>query len=257
MNRSFDVRDTVALVTGANRGIGKAIVDSLVRHGAAKIYAAARDPSTIEPLETGETTIVPVKLDLNDAATIAAASLTASDTQLVINNGGVYSKTSVLDEDCLTRLEAEMNTNVFGLVRMAHAFGPILKDNGGGAFVQINSVVALKPLADQATYGASKAASQSLTVSLGASFAEQGTSVLSVLPGPFATDMVKDSGYADMAEPASLCADEIMAALLRGQMHLFPGFLAGKIGEFHADFREQIIERDIAEVMGKIMANGS
>ncbi len=173
----------------------------------------------------------------------------------MINNGAAFSHTSILGPNCIQSLEVELNASVLGLVRMAHAFGPILKDNGGGAFVQINSIVALKPIPVQATYTATKAASQSLTLLLQLAFAEQGTSVLSVLPGPFATGIVKGSGFADMAEPASLCADEILAALKRGDRHVFPGTIAGKIGQYYQDFRETIVEPDIEEVMGRLFGS--
>ena len=106
-----------------------------------------------------------------------------------------------------------MDVNVNGLIRMAQAFAPVLKNNGGGALIQLNSVASIKNFAPFTTYCASKAAAYSVTQSLKDLLGEQNTQVMSVHPGPIATDMADHAGMGDMAEPPSLVADAIVEAL--------------------------------------------
>ncbi len=112
---SFDVRGKVALVTGANRGIGKALVQGLLSAGASKVYAAVRTPSTAQPLvkELGNQ-VVPVELDLTQPQTIAAAAKTCSDVALFVNNAGVLKTATAMSPDAIDSLKFEFDTNVFG-----------------------------------------------------------------------------------------------------------------------------------------------
>ena len=146
---SFDVQNKIALVTGANRGIGKAIVEALLQHGAAKVYAGVRNLDSAAGLVTvhGEK-VVPILVDLAKPDTILAAAQTASDVQLVVSNAGVLRNATPLAADAIEALQYEIDINVFGLIRLAQAFAPVLKSNGGGAFVQLNSVASLRSFAD-------------------------------------------------------------------------------------------------------------
>jgi short-subunit dehydrogenase len=144
-------------------------------------------------------------------------------------------------------LENEFNVNVFGLLRMAQAFAPVLKKNGGGAFVQLNSVASIKCFADFATYSASKAAAYSLTQGLRDKLEEQGTFVLSVHPGPIDTDMAAEAGLKDMAQPVTVVSEGIISALAAGDFHLFPDDMAQSIWGQYEAFSRNVIEANLLE----------
>lgn len=243
-----DIKGRIALVTGANRGIGKEIVSSFLKNGAAKVYTAVRTLDSASPLlqEYGDR-VVPIQIDLGEPETIAAAAETAKDVQVVVNNAGVLRTSTPLDEDAIESLTFEMEMNVFGLIRMAQAFAPVLKENGGGVFVQLNSVVSMKCFSNFATYSASKAAAYSITQALRELLGQQGTAVLSVHPGPIATDMGDAAGLTEIAEPPLLVAEGIVAALKAGDFHLFPDSMAKQIGGAYHSFAENIIDADLSE----------
>ena len=130
---------------------------------------------------------------------------------------------------------------------MAQAFAPVLKTNGGGAFIQLNSVASIKNFVPFSTYSASKAAAYSITQALRDLLSEQGTSVISVHPGPIATDMGDDAGLTEIAEPPSLVADSIVTALNNGDFHVFPDTMAKQIEAVYQNFAENIVEANIME----------
>ena len=243
-----DVRGKTVLITGANRGIGRALVDGCMAHGAAKVYAAVRTLDSAAPLvEQYGQRLVPVRIDLEDPASITEAARAAPDVEIVINNAGVLEPGSVLDPGALETLGYEMRINVHGLIRMAQAFAPVLKANGGGALVQLNSVASLKSFPAFATYCASKAAAYSLTQALANELAAQDTRVISVHPGPIATDMGDSAGLTDIAESPALVVEGLMEALREGRSHVFPDSLAQQIWAAYKDFAERVVEAEPAE----------
>ena len=245
---AFDVASQVALVTGANRGIGKVITETLLNKGATKVYGAVRNPDSLANLvEKHGDKVVPLELDLSKNDTVVAAAKRASDTSLVINNAGVLKTASAFSEDAFESLQFEMDVNVYGLLRIARAFAPVLKANGGGAFVQLNSVVSMKCFPDLTTYCASKAAAYSLTQGLRESLEDQGTQVVSVHPGPINTDMGETAGFKDVAESPQLVADAILAALKDGSFHVFPDSMAKQIGSAYHSFAKNVVEAKLSE----------
>ncbi|MEM9236292.1 MAG: SDR family oxidoreductase [Verrucomicrobiota bacterium] len=237
------ITNQVALVTGANRGIGKSIVEALLEKGVRKVYATARNP---ESVDASDPRVTPLALDLSSTESVAAAAAEAKDVEIVVNNGGVLRVTSALDASAFDDIAFEFNVNTLGLLRVAQSFAPILKANGGGALVQLNSVVSVKAFGNYATYSASKAASYSLTQSLEQVLKEQGTQVVSVHPGPINTDMAADAGLPD-GEPPSVVADAIVDALQAGRFHVFPDTMARQIFEPYQAFAENIVEADLSE----------
>ena len=243
MNPKIDVQGKAALVTGANRGIGKAIAVEFIQQGAAKVYLAVRNTDSVKPLlqQYGDKVAV-IELDVADAASISRAAQIAEDVQIVVNNAGVLKNATALDPAAIEALDFQMQINVVGLMRMAQAFAPVLKQNGGGAFVQMNSIASLRAFPEFVTYAASKAAAYSITQALQSQLAEQGTAVVSVHPGPIKTDMAADAGFEDIADPPEVVAQAIVAALRAGEFHVFPDTMAKELWAAYQGFAEQIIE---------------
>jgi len=245
---NYKVENKTVLVTGANRGIGKAIVESFLARGAAKVYAAVRNPESASALvEKYGDKVVPLRLDLSQPKSIISAAEIANDVEIVVNNAGVLTNAQALDDEAMDNLTFEIDVNLYGLLRMAQAFAPILKANGGGAFVQLNSVVSMKTFSNVATYSASKAAAYALTQALREELAEQGTAVVSVHPGPIATELLDGTGFEEIAEPPERVADGIIEAIENKTFHLFPDMMAKQIGGAYQGFAENIIMAEMAE----------
>jgi len=183
----MQIRDSVAFVTGANRGLGAKLVEALLARGARKVYAAARDPASI-PAVWGA---VPVQLDVTNADDIASAARLAKDVTLLVNNAGVARPSFLLGPEALDTARAELETNVFGPLALARAFAPQLARNGGGAILNVLSVASWLSVSPIATYSMSKAAAWSMTNGLRTELAGQGTQVVALHVGYMDTDMAK------------------------------------------------------------------
>ncbi|MCA1222489.1 SDR family oxidoreductase [Streptomyces sp. 8L] len=178
------INGAVALVTGGQRGLGKAFTRELLERGAAKVYVTAR-----KPREEADPRIVPLALEVSDAESVAAAVKAAGDVTIVVNNAGVPGSGPIVQAGP-DEVRAVFEVNVFGALRVAQAFAPVLARNGGGALVDIHSV--LSWVAGHGAYGASKAAFWSLTNSLRLELGPAGTQVVGVHLGYTDTDMTKD-----------------------------------------------------------------
>lgn len=242
---SFDLTDKIALVTGANRGIGKAIVDAFITQGAQKVYLAVRNPdSTAELVKTYGDKVVPLYVDISKPESIKALANQAKDVQVVVNNAGVLEVADPLSDNVEEAFAKELNVNTFGLLRMAKAFIPILESNGGGAFIQLNSVASIKNFGPFTTYSASKAASYSITQGLKDILAPKNIQVLSVHPGPIATEMANKAGMGEVAESASSVSEGIIGALKAGAFHLFPDTVAKRFEAAYKSYAENVIEAE-------------
>jgi NAD(P)-dependent dehydrogenase (short-subunit alcohol dehydrogenase family) len=182
-----------ALVTGANRGLGQAFTQALLDRGAAKVYAAARDPGAVEVTDAR---VVPVRLDITNLSDVAAAAHDCTDASLVINNAGAMLQTPFLSAPDMSAARTEMETNYFGTLAMTRAFAPVLAAAGGGALVNVLSVVSWYAPPFNASYCASKSAEWALTNALRVELRGQGILVVGVHAGFIDTDMaatVQDS----------------------------------------------------------------
>jgi len=249
MTNSFDIKGKTALVTGANRGIGKAIVETFLDKGGVKtVYAAVRNLVSVKEItdKYGDR-VEAIQIDLEKPETIQQAAAKATDVDIVVNNAGVLKTSTPFDANALDTMSYEMDMNVSGLIRMAQAFAPILKANGGGALIQLNSVASMKSFPPFATYSASKAAAYSITQALRDLLKEQGTTVVSVHPGPIATDMADEAGIGEIAEPPSVVADSILAALEKGEFHAFPDSMAKQFEGAYQGFADNIVNVNLLE----------
>lgn len=183
------VKGSTALVTGANRGIGRALVEALLDRGAVKVYAAARRLDSLAGL-TDDARVVPVELDVTDMAQIAAAARLARDVTLLVNNAGSLAFADPLSGD-FAAIEADWRTNYLGTLAMARAFAPVIETTGGGAIVNLLTLVAFAPVPAMGGYSASKAAAASATQALRAQLSAKGIAVHGVFPGSVDTDMIR------------------------------------------------------------------
>jgi NAD(P)-dependent dehydrogenase (short-subunit alcohol dehydrogenase family) len=181
------IHDSVAFVTGANRGIGLAFAQELLAGGARKVYAAARQPERITLAGVER-----VRLDVTNPEHVAAAARQCSDVDLLINNAGIALWTGFLAPDSVEAARSEMETNYYGPLLLSRAFAPVLAKNGGGAIVNLLSVLSWVAVPSAGTYSASKAAAWSLTNWLRTALREQGTQVVGVHAGPIDTDMASN-----------------------------------------------------------------
>ena len=242
------IAGSVALVTGANRGIGRAITEALLEAGATKVYAAARKTADLEPLKRQYgSRLELLTLDVTNSDQVAAAAAKATDVTLLINNAGVVSAplgASIADAGHFEAGRQEMEVNYFGVLRLVQAFAPVLARNGGGAIANVSSVVGLSNFPIFASYSASKAASRSLTQAARAQLAAQGTAVFGIYPGPVDTDMAADLEL-DKASPASV-AQEILKGLESGTLEIYPDAFAAQFGQ-QFESSPAGVERYIAE----------
>jgi NAD(P)-dependent dehydrogenase (short-subunit alcohol dehydrogenase family) len=220
------IDNAVALVTGANRGIGLAFTRALLARSARKVYAGARDPSTVT-----QPGVEPIRLDVTKPNDVAAAAARARDVTLVINNAGIGVPGGFLAADSEESARRHFETNFFGMLRTSRAFAPVLAANGGGALLNVLSIVSWINGGQLATYAASKSAAWSLTNALRHELAPQGTQVLSLHMAFVDTDLVRS------LEGPKTSPDVIVARALDG--------LEAGLDEVLADERTRLVKQGL------------
>ena len=200
----MDITGSIALVTGANRGLGRHVAQQLLERGAAKVYATSRRPELVD---------VPgvevLRLDVTDPESVAAAAAAAGDVTLLVNNAGLSTRADLVTGD-LADIRLEMETHFFGTLGVIRAFAPVLARNGGGAIANVLSALSWFSTDGANAYSAAKAAEWSLTNGVRIELTEQGTSVTGVVLGAADTDMM--NGYTGpMSDPA-----DVVRAVLDG-----------------------------------------
>lgn len=206
------ITGATALITGANRGLGRALAQRLLERGAATVYATARDPEAIDLPG-----VRALRLDITDPAQIAAVAEQATDVDLLINNAGIQSWTDLLTGD-LEGLQRELDTNLFGTLRMARAFAPGLAAHGGGAIVNVASAMSWFAHTSGNGYHVSKAANWAASNGLRLELANQSTLVTSVHLGLVDTDMGR-AVPGEKAAPRDV-ADAVLDGVEGGQIEV-------------------------------------
>ncbi|MEV7200295.1 SDR family oxidoreductase [Streptomyces griseoluteus] len=216
----MELNNAVAVVTGANRGLGRHLAAQLVERGA-KVYAAARRPETVDVPGA-----VPLRLDVTDEASVREAARTASDTTLLINNAGISTGASLMEGET-AEIRREMETNYFGLLAATRSFVPVIEGNGGGAVLNVLSVLSWLHPAGLGSYAASKAASWALTDAVREELAPRGIAVSALHVGYMDTDMASA-----VAADQKVAAADVAARALHGIETGLPEILADETSRY-------------------------
>ena len=221
------VAGSVALVTGANRGLGLAFAKAFMEMGASKVYAAARDPGAITLKG-----VVPLKLDVTSDEDVVAAARAAGNVNLLVNNAGIARLGGFLADGAVEAAREQFEVNFVGPLRMARAFAPLLAKNGGGAIINVLSVASWMNNPAMATYGVSKSAAWALTNGLRIELAQQGTQVVGLHASFIDTDLVRN-----IDAPKSSPGEVVRATL---------GALEREEGQVLADEITRLVHRSLS-----------
>ncbi|HVN69317.1 MAG TPA: SDR family NAD(P)-dependent oxidoreductase [Candidatus Binatia bacterium] len=239
----MELNKTIALVTGANRGIGRTYAEHLARAGAPRVYAAARDLASLASLQERFPAVVPLYLDVTDRDSIARAAARAGDVNLLINNAGILRVGGIAGRSSLDEAHEEMEVNYFGLLEVTRAFAPLLTANVPSAIINVLSILGLMGTPGAATYSASKAAALSATRAIRAELAPKQVRVVAVMPGYVDTEMTSFL-QVDKISPDDVVA-ATFAALASGDEEVYPGGLATELARaFFTDHKA--LERQLA-----------
>ncbi len=242
----MEIEGITALVTGANGGIGRALIKALLDKGAAKIYAGARTTGAVAELAHIDGRVFSVRLDVTHPASVAAAAERCRDVDLLINNAGVNRGTWLTGPAGQESAREEMEVNFFGTLAMCRAFAPVLASRGGGVIVNICSILGLVNLPLNGTYCASKAAVHSMLQGLRGELAPRNIRVVGVYPGPVETRMTADLEISK-ATPNKVAA-AILAGVEKGDEDIFPDPMSQDVlGKLSKDPKE--VERAFAAMI--------
>ena len=205
---------STALVTGGNRGIGRAFVEELLKQGAAKVYCGARDPEDI-PAELLAAGAVGVRLDVTDEASVQAAAEACPDTTVVVNNAGLHGRDRLIFANDPTMARQEMEVNYFGVLNMTRAFAPVIAGNGGGAIVNVLSVAGALPTAFMGGYSPAKSAALFLSTIARAELEPMDITVTALIVGSVDTRMA-DHVEGQKEDPRDI-AIAGLSAMARGE----------------------------------------
>jgi NAD(P)-dependent dehydrogenase (short-subunit alcohol dehydrogenase family) len=221
----MSLKNKVVLVTGAGRGIGAATVKALLAAGVGKVYAAVRNTGSLP--DFSDARVVALQMDITNSESVKNAAATATDVDVLINNAGTMGFSDFINTP-VDAVEADMNTNYYGTLRVIRAFLPQFTGRGVGTIVNVVSIVGLGPIPPVGAYSASKAALHSLTQTLRATLGQSGIKVLGVYPGPTDTDLAKDLPI-QKATPEEAAAN-IIKGIEDGEIYIFPDPIAAQIG---------------------------
>ena len=227
------IKGKAALVSGANRGIGKAITEALLDNGASKVYAGARNVASLDGLKAkyGDR-LIPVELDVTKDDTIASTATTAADIDILVNNAGVLVPGNFTFGNILDSVKPNFDVNVLGVIKLTNAFFNSLKTKESAAIVTVSSVAGLANMPIASTYSASKAAVHSLIQGLRGELKDTNVLVAGVYPGPIDTDMAK--GFEMDKDSPENVATNVINGIEAGVEDIFPDVMSSQIGQFYA-----------------------
>jgi NAD(P)-dependent dehydrogenase (short-subunit alcohol dehydrogenase family) len=241
------IEDSVALVTGANRGIGEAFVRAFIAAGAARVYAACRDPAGAAHL-TAEAPgkVVAIRLDVTHPDEIAEAARACADVSILVNNAGAFLNRRLIGADDISAARDEMEVNYFGPLQMCRALAPILARNGGGAIVNVLSSGGLVAVPAMGGYSPSKFAGRAAAACIRAELAGQGTQVSALIVGSVDTRMA--AHVAGLKEPPAKIAQAGLNAIRRGVDEMDTDLMAIEVrAALHRD--PKALERSMARML--------
>lgn len=244
------IKDAIVLVTGANRGLGRAVVDASLLAGAQRVYAGARDPRSLDELvQRSEGRVVGLELDVTKAASLARAAELAPDVTLLVNNAGVLASFGLLTSET-NAIAQDFAINFYGVLAATKAFLPALArsaTHGDAALINVLSVVSLANLPALGGYSASKAAAASVTQGLRVDLRARGIGVHGVFAGAIDTDMTKGMDMTKTS-PADV-ARAILEGVERGEEDIFPDAMSRQISALWRENPKQV-ERQLAGSAG-------
>ncbi len=218
---AFTVKDKIALVTGANRGIGEGFVKVLLEQGASKIYAAARDLDNLRPIVAlNPTVIIPILLDVTNSAHIKNLHSSIPALDILVNNAGIANACNSTSENAVEISRLEMETNLFGPMQITLNLLPLLKKSKDAAIVNLSSIAGISNFPTLGPYSATKAAMHSYTQGLRAELVDTNIQVVGVYPGPIDTRMAAGMDM-DKPKPEQV-AERTFAALAKGENDVLP-----------------------------------
>jgi NAD(P)-dependent dehydrogenase (short-subunit alcohol dehydrogenase family) len=221
----MDIAGKVFFISGANRGIGKALVEISLRHGARKVYACARNLEDLTHFK--DPRVVPLFLDITKDDQVKKAVDMAQDTQILINNAGTLAR-GLIVEASMEEIIRDMEVNYFGTLRLTRAFVPILKKNTGSAIASISSIVGLTSMSSLGGYCASKAALFSAMQSIRRDLKPYHISVFNIFPGPIDTDMAREMDISKTSPREA--AENILIGMQNNHEDIFPDPMSQRYG---------------------------
>jgi len=240
MKKVISIKDSVALVSGANRGIGKAITEELLSKGIKKVYAGARKLESLTTLkEKYGNRLEPLQLDVTNQESVDSAAKVASDATMLINNAGTMAHGGFNSENMLESINQNMEVNVLGVARLTQAVLPNIENKPNATIATVSSVVGLGSMPMMNGYCISKAAVHSMIQGLRGELQESNVLVAGIYPGPIDTDMAKGFEGIELDKPENL-AKNVVIALEKGDEDIFPDVMSEQVKQAYGTTPKEV-----------------